>query len=186
MKKKIIILILIFLSLVNLGLSISIEIQKSSSERSFLQNDCKLCDPELGNDCSMQSCVEGCTCDGDFLSGNCFAESSDISGCYDVQTSKYANTFGISNPVYGIISFGLISILLISLLIVIKNKNRVFSRKNLENIRMVIFFLIFGGLLVSLWFLYLQFFVIHAICNYCMIVDVIMIIMALLYVKLVF
>ena len=170
LKKKYMLLLLIFFSLVNLALSISIENQKSSNTHNhigFWSEDCEACNTESEIN-------------------SCFSEDSEDSGCYKVQTSKYSNTFGISNPVYGIISFSLIFLLLLSLKIAMKNKDKTFLSKNFGNIKMILFFLILGGLLISLWFLILQFFIIGTLCNYCLVVDIIMIVMAFLYAKLIF
>lgn len=81
-------------------------------------------------------------------------------GCEVVQTSSYGKTFGIDNPIYGIIGFfalGLFSTILIW-------KHNLWLK----------WLTVAGGIMssiVAIIFIYLQAFVIHAYCLFCMIVD---------------
>lgn len=80
--------------------------------------------------------------------------------CYVVQTSQYEKTLGINNSYFGLIAF---PALLIFTLFHIKKPKK--YKKQI-----ITFGIVFGAL-VALYFLYLQFFVINALCKYCMIVD---------------
>ena len=100
-------------------------------------------------------------------------------GCYTVQTSIYAKTFGIANPYYGMGFFG-IGILLFSLLLA--NSYRAFIPKLYlkEGLDIIQFFLIIGAVF-SIWLLYVQFFILVTTCKYCLWVDAIMIVMLVLF-----
>lgn len=78
-------------------------------------------------------------------------------GCDIVTTSEYATVFGIPVALGGV--FYYFSILLLSLLF-IDTKNKKFL--------LPIVFLTPLGFLASGWFVYLQLYVINAICYYCM------------------
>lgn len=84
-----------------------------------------------------------------------------LEGCNAVQTSIYAKTFGISNSYYGIVIFILMSLLIL-----------LYIRKPNKNTKFLIHMGVFVGTLVSLYFLYLQQFVIHAYCKYCLVIDI--------------
>ena len=83
------------------------------------------------------------------------------SKCSTVQQSKYGKIFGIDNPWFGIIGFSVLGVL----------AGMNYFRKN--NIRKILIIAgsIFAGL-VALWFLYLQTFVLKAYCIFCVIVDI--------------
>ncbi len=81
--------------------------------------------------------------------------------CYVVQTSQYEKTLGINNSYFGLLAF---AILLIFALSHIKS-----PRKYKKQI--ITAGITFGSI-VALYFLYLQFFVIEALCKYCMVVDI--------------
>jgi uncharacterized membrane protein len=80
--------------------------------------------------------------------------------CYAVQTSQYEKTAGIKNANLGLVAFGLISILTI---FQIESPKK--QRKNL-----IILGVVFASL-IAIYFLYIQFFVLDALCKYCMIID---------------
>ena len=86
-------------------------------------------------------------------------------GCELVNNSQYGSFLGIKNSVYGIIIFSLMIILTLFHM----NNPTKHSR-----------FLIHGGIIlgaiISLYFLYLQFFVIRIFCEFCIVVDLGMII----------
>jgi uncharacterized membrane protein len=82
-------------------------------------------------------------------------------GCFIVQNSSYARTLGISNEIFGDAIFLLMSTL-ITWHILKPTKLKEFG------IRVGTFF----GALVAIYFLYLQAFVIHAFCKYCLVVDI--------------
>lgn len=93
-------------------------------------------------------------------------------GCATVQTSMYANTLGISNPVYGILFFSLWTLLFAVLAYGARSK--AWQRAHNHIKEFLLSTMVFGTLF-SLWLLYLQFFVIGAVCVYCLWVDAIMI-----------
>ncbi len=81
-------------------------------------------------------------------------------GCDIVNNSNYGSTLGVKNSFYGIIVFSFMILLTIFHI----------SRPNKHTRRMLHLAVIFGSL-VSLYFLYLQIFVIKAFCEFCLIVD---------------
>jgi uncharacterized membrane protein len=81
--------------------------------------------------------------------------------CYVVQTSEYEKTLGINNSYFGLIVFPILLILTFSHI-----------RNPKKYKKQIIFLGIMGGALFAIYFLYLQFFVIKALCRYCMVVDV--------------
>jgi uncharacterized membrane protein len=80
--------------------------------------------------------------------------------CYAVQTSQYETTFGIKNAHMGLFAFSIMAILIFMHL-----------KKPSKYKKQMIIFGIIGGALFALYFLYLQFFVLSAICKYCMVID---------------
>lgn len=81
--------------------------------------------------------------------------------CYAVQTSKYESTFGIKNAHAGLAIFSIMSILTFLQL-----------RKPSKTKKYLLYTGIIGGSLFALYFLYLQFFVLDALCRYCMVIDI--------------
>jgi uncharacterized membrane protein len=81
--------------------------------------------------------------------------------CYAVQTSQYETTFGIKNAHLGLFIFSLMAILTF---LHIKNPSK--YKKQMLTIGII------GGTLFALYFLYLQFSVLKALCRYCMIIDI--------------
>ena len=81
--------------------------------------------------------------------------------CYAVQTSQYETTFGIKNAHAGIFAFSIMAILTF-----------LYIKKPSKYKKQMIALGIIGGALFALYFLYLQFFVIDALCRYCMVIDV--------------
>jgi uncharacterized membrane protein len=80
--------------------------------------------------------------------------------CEQVQGSPYGQTFGINNPIIGIAAFTLLLILALVQLA--------------RSIRLVEYSVLFGCVvagIVSLRFLYLQEFVLHMYCAFCLVVD---------------
>jgi uncharacterized membrane protein len=88
-----------------------------------------------------------------------------LEGCNTVQTSGYAKTFGVDNSLFGIAIFGLMSLMIYSHI-----------KKPHKNKKMIINLGVFFGTMIALYFLYLQNFVLHAFCKYCLVVDVGMIV----------
>lgn len=103
-------------------------------------------------------------------------------GCATVQTSVYANTFGISNPIYGIISFFILSTIFVLLLVSVWHRElELRARKMRGFIDFVLSALLACGSLFSIWLLFVQFFLLQTTCVFCLWVDAIMIGMGLLY-----
>lgn len=79
-----------------------------------------------------------------------------LEGCNEVLSSAYAVVLGVPVSILGIIFYG--AVLLLSFLY--------FDTRN-KKILLILFLISILGFLASLWFLYLQFFVIQALCQYC-------------------
>jgi len=82
-------------------------------------------------------------------------------GCDVVNSSVYGKTFGISNSLYGIFIFSFMIILTFF-----------HMRKPNNHTRRAIHIAIILGSAIAIYFLYLQLFIIKAICNFCLLVDV--------------
>ncbi len=80
--------------------------------------------------------------------------------CYAVQTSGYEQTFGVRNSNLGLIVFPILALLTLSHI----NEPKKYKKQ------ILILGLIFGSIF-SVYFLYLQFFVLHALCKYCLMID---------------
>ena len=80
--------------------------------------------------------------------------------CVTIQESTYEKTFGIENNILGIAAFSLISLLIIL---------HLYSPRK-ETKKLILAGTILGSA-IALYLIYLQFFVIHAICKYCMVAD---------------
>lgn len=83
------------------------------------------------------------------------------SGCSIVQASQYESTFGIKNAHLGLVGF------VILFIITFLHEKKPTKRKK----QLILTGLIIGSAF-ALYFLSLQFFVLHAICKYCLIADV--------------
>ncbi len=92
-------------------------------------------------------------------------QACDIGGkgdsCVTIQTSDYEKTFGISNAHLGLAAF---SVLFLINFWHIKKPTK--KKKQFLTLGLTI------GSIMAIYFLYLQFFVIKAICKYCMITDI--------------
>ena len=82
------------------------------------------------------------------------------SGCSIINTSNYERTFGIKNAHIGLVAFPILAILTIFEL---KKSNK--YRKKLIQLGIII------GSVFAIYFLYLQFFILKALCKYCLVVD---------------
>jgi uncharacterized membrane protein len=94
-------------------------------------------------------------------------------GCYTVQTSSYARTFGIPNPYYGYFFFSIGAILFFGLALNVKYK--FFSKSTVIDLADYILFGMIIGSLFSIWLLYVQYLILKTTCKYCLAVDFIMI-----------
>jgi uncharacterized membrane protein len=81
--------------------------------------------------------------------------------CYIVQTSEYEKTLGINNSYFGLIAFPILLIFTFSHL----KKQEKYKK------RIITLGILFGSIF-AIYFLYLQFFVIKALCKYCIVVDI--------------
>lgn len=81
--------------------------------------------------------------------------------CYAVQTSQYETTFGIKNAHMGLVAFSIMAIL-----IFLHLKQPTKNKKQIIKIGIIL------GSIFALYFLYIQFFVIDALCKYCMVIDI--------------
>lgn len=87
-------------------------------------------------------------------------------GCKAVQTSKYSRILGIDNPIYGIIGFSLLTIFTAMLIYM--------------NVIPLKYLILSGNAIAgtaAIWFLYLQIFVLHKYCIFCMMVDILSLIL---------
>ena len=81
--------------------------------------------------------------------------------CTIVQTSDYETTFGIKNAHIGLIAF---PILILLTLFELKKSNK--YTKSLLKLG-----LMFGSIF-AIYFLYIQFFILNALCKYCLTIDI--------------
>ncbi len=101
---------------------------------------------------------------------NCF-----INGCEDVIASQYATIGNIPTALLGVIYYLIIFIFVVAYL---DTKKRFF-------INFIAKFVVVG-LIASIWFLFVQFFIIKALCLYCLIsagVSIILFILGILVIK---
>ena len=82
------------------------------------------------------------------------------SGCSAVANSQYSKTFGISNSLLGVIAFLILMTLTLSHMNNPKKHKEIFQKT-----------IIIPMAITALYFIFLQLFVLKAICPYCMIVD---------------
>lgn len=88
-----------------------------------------------------------------------------ISSCETVHTSVYNFTFGIQNSYFGVAIFLILSILIYSQI-----KNPTKEKRN------YIHFAIILGSIISIYFIYIQQFVIKNYCRFCLVIDISLII----------
>jgi len=81
--------------------------------------------------------------------------------CYEVQTSKYEETFGIKNAHIGLLVFPILAILTF-----MHMKNPSKYKKKIIALGLI------GGTIFAIYFLYLQLFILNAMCKYCLVIDI--------------
>ena len=91
------------------------------------------------------------------------------SGCEVVHYSSYNYTFGIQNSYYGVVIFFFLSAF--TLFYLIKPS---MGKKAFINLAIII------GFVISLYFMYVQVFLLKAFCKYCLVVDLSVIISLIL------
>jgi len=82
------------------------------------------------------------------------------SGCSKVQTSSYSEFLTIKISIYGVAIFTILIILTIS-----------FLKKPSENKKSLLHSAIIIGSLFSIYFLFIQHFILQEYCKYCLIID---------------
>lgn len=82
-------------------------------------------------------------------------------GCYIINTSKYAGTIGIKNCYFGLIAFSILIFLTIWYILKPKEYKK----------QLILLGLLIGSIFAA-YFIYLQFIVIQACCQFCMVVDI--------------
>lgn len=113
-------------------------------------------------------------------SDTCFRNGTSLGSCAAVQNTKYSVLFGVSTALVGVGYFTLLLLLFLLLFLLQKWHPAVFEKtKNL--FRIVLTILIIGGVFGAAYFIFLQFVVINSICTYCMVIDVLMILMGGLF-----
>ncbi|MCR4327120.1 MAG: vitamin K epoxide reductase family protein [Nanoarchaeota archaeon] len=91
----------------------------------------------------------------------CGGTLTDPTGCTLIQTSEYESMFGMKNAHIGLIIFPILAILTF-----LELKRPKKYQKTAITLGMAI------GSLIAIYFLYLQFFILKVICQYCMVVDI--------------
>jgi len=81
--------------------------------------------------------------------------------CNAVQESKYSQTFGISNSLFGIIIFSFVSVITF---LQIKNHSKLKKQ--------IIYSATIIGSATAVYFIFLQKFIIKSYCTYCMTIDI--------------
>ena len=97
-----------------------------------------------------------------------------LNQCNIVLATPYAKIFGLPNALYGLAAYLFFTILVLYELI------HGLTRKRTTNAIRLLSYLSGFGILVFLYFIYLQFFVIEALCFYCLLSAVTMILICIL------
>lgn len=95
------------------------------------------------------------------LEDACGGTLTDPTGCTLVQTSEYESMFGLKNAHIGLVVFPILAILTF-----LELKRPKKHQKTAITLGMAI------GSVIALYFIYIQFFILKAVCQYCMVVDV--------------
>jgi uncharacterized membrane protein len=82
-------------------------------------------------------------------------------GCDTVTSSVYGSTLGIQNSTYGIFVFSFLILLTLF-----------HMKRPTKHVRGILHFAVGFGALVAIYFLYLQIFVIKAFCEFCILIDI--------------
>lgn len=84
-----------------------------------------------------------------------------VSGCYKVQSSDYETTFGMKNAHLGLVAFTILFII-----------TAIHTKKPTKQTKKLILYGLITASAIAIYFIYLQLFIIHAICYYCMTIDI--------------
>ncbi len=113
-------------------------------------------------------------------SDTCFRNGTSLGSCAAVQNTKYSVLFGISTALVGILYFTLLLLLFLLLFLLQKWHPAVFEKtKNV--FRIVLTILIIGGVFGAAYFIFLQLVVINNICTYCLVIDILMLLVGGLF-----
>lgn len=113
-------------------------------------------------------------------SDTCFRNGTSLGSCAAVQNTKYSVLFGISTALVGILYFTLLLLLFLLLFLLQKWHPAIFEKtKNV--FRIILTILIIGGVFGAAYFIFLQLVVINSICTYCMVIDVLMLLVGGLF-----
>ncbi len=85
----------------------------------------------------------------------------ETSSCSIVQNSKYKETLGVNNSLLGIVAF---------LVLIITTISHILKPRRRKKIFLTVCILI--STIAAIHFIYLQIFIIKALCPYCMVIDV--------------
>jgi uncharacterized membrane protein len=92
------------------------------------------------------------------------------SGCETVKNSVYANLAGVPLPVLGLTSYTILLVLL-----ALQGQPAISSRGGSPYIALAIFGISLAGVIYSAYLTYIEFFVIYAICRWCVASAIIMV-----------
>ncbi len=108
-----------------------------------------------------------------------FCDVSEGISCDIVNRSEYSEIFNIPVSLFALITFYFISIITIATL-----KNKKIFGLNKEKIYDIIFWLMIIGCFLALYLIYIEAFVLYAVCPLCVLLDIIILIILLTIIKL--
>ena len=113
-------------------------------------------------------------------SDTCFRNGTALGSCAAVQNTKYSVLFGVSTALVGVLYFTLLFLLFL-LLFLLQKWHPVVFEKTKNVFRIVLTMLIIGGVVAAAYFIFLQLVVIKSICTYCIVIDILMLLIGGLY-----
>ena len=117
-----------------------------------------------------------------FLNDACFVNNPDESNCLDVQASRYGTFLGVSVSLWGIIAFSFMAILFGAFRYSLLHGKPIHKEDLGQTAKLITYSMAFGAT-IAVYFVFLQFFVIDALCRYCLIIDAITFLSALAWWK---
>lgn len=113
-------------------------------------------------------------------SDTCFRNGTSLGSCAAVQNSKYGVLFGVSTALVGVLYFTLLFLVFLLFFLLQKWHLPVFEKtKNL--FRVCLTLLIISGVFGAAYFIFLQLVVINSICTYCVVIDILMLLIGGLF-----